>query len=149
MINYECGFLLSWEKRCSCSPEQRREMIILEDDEPPQGNWLISQIKNSKGAAIFSETILCRIGMHQGTWTTEGCWQKRFCMYCGISQRRIRHTYQIPFVHEYFEEGSCKTRMTCLHCGKTKLTGIHHEGSTTYWNAHCKRCGEDLSGGSD
>ena len=122
-------------------------MIIVEDDEPTQGNWLISHIKNSKVAAIFSETILCRIGMHQGTWTTEGrpsCLQRRFCIYCGILQKQVRHIYQYPFVYEYFADGSCETRMTCLRCKTHKHTGKKHEGKISFWDQHCKRCGEDL-----
>ena len=115
--------------------------------DPTQGNWLTSQIKNSKVAAIFSETILCRIRIHQGTWTTEdcsGCWQRRFCMYCGIPQQRERHIWPPKADGEYFKDGSCKTRVTCFRCEKTKLTGKKHEGQISFWNAHCKRCGENL-----
>lgn len=125
-------------------------MIIVEDDDPTQGNWLISHIKNGKVAAIFSKTILCRMGIHQGTWTTEGrsgCLQRRFCMYCGIPMQRVRHIYPYPFVYEYFEKGSCRTRITCLRCETNKHTGKKHEGKISFWDQHCKRCGEDLGGG--
>jgi hypothetical protein len=124
-------------------------MTSVEDDDPSQGNWLIAQIKNSKVAAIFSETILCRIGMHQGTWTTvgrSGCLQRRFCMYCGIPQPRMRHIWPPKADGEYFEDGSCETMVTCLRCGKTKFTGIRHEGRISFWYPYCKRCGQDLGG---
>jgi hypothetical protein len=121
----------------------------MDDDEPTQGNWLISHIKNSKVAAIFSENILCRIGIHQGTWTTEdgsGCLQRRFCMYCGIPQQRGRHIWPNHHGYRYFNDGSCELVATCFRCGKTKFTGVQHEGRISYWNAHCKRCGEYLHG---
>jgi hypothetical protein len=162
-------------------------MTTVDDDEPTQGNWLMSQIKNSKVAARFSETILCRIGIHQGTWTTEGRQQRRFCIYCGIPQQKItatsltklkcllqmheggwttdglpgcwqryrckycgvieqreRHIWPDPHTGEYFEDGSCETRVTCLRCGKTESTGKMHEGQISWWNNYCKRCGEYL-----
>jgi hypothetical protein len=68
-------------------------MIFVADDDPSQGNWLIAQIKNSKIAAIASETLLCRIGMHQGTWKTEGCQRRRLCISCGKPQYRERHEW--------------------------------------------------------
>ncbi len=118
--------------------------------DPTQGNWLTSHIKSSKVAVSFSQNILCRIGMHQGTWTTEGCsgcWQRRFCIFCGRPQQREVHNW--PWVvGEYFKDGSCETRISCLRCGKTKSTGKRHEGRISFWNAHCKRCGEDLGGGT-
>jgi hypothetical protein len=118
----------------------------IQDDEPTQGNWLVSQIKNSKVAAIFGEHILCRIGMHQGTWTREGrssCLQSRFCMYCGLPQQRERHDWPFPDSYKYIEDGSCETMATCLRCGKTKFTGKKHE---SLWGSHCPRCGEYLGG---
>jgi hypothetical protein len=124
-------------------------MIIVKDDDPTQDNWLISHIKNSKVAAIFSETILCQMGIHQGTWTTEGrsgCLQRRFCMYCGIPQQRGRHIYEYPIDYLYFEKGSCETRITCLRCEGHTYTGEKHEGQISVWDRHCKRCGEYLGG---
>src|SRR6516165_9357657 len=101
---------------------------------------------NSKVAASLGEHILCRIGMHQGTWTTEGCsgcWQRRFCIYCGVPQKREVHDW--PWgVYEYFMDGSCKTRMTCLRCGKTKFTGKKHVGAISWSNTRCARCGKEL-----
>lgn len=122
------------------------EMIAMDDDEPPQGNWLISRIKNSKVAASFSETILCVYGIHQGTWTTEGCQQRRFCIYCGIPKQRERHSWPPNYDGNYFEEGSCETRVTCFRCEKTKLTGKKHLGSDSFWFPHCVRCGESMGG---
>lgn len=122
-------------------------MITMDDDEPPQGNWLFSQIKNSKVAASFSETILCRIGIHQGTWTTEGCsgcWQRRYCMYCGIPQQRERHNWPPEADGEYLMVGSCEQRITCLHCRQTMSIGEKHEGQISWWNNRCKKCGKWL-----
>ena len=114
----------------------------MEDDEPPQGNRLIAPIKNSKVAAIFSETILCRIGMHQGTWTTEACQRRRFCIYCGRLQQHEIHVWASDS-YIYIKDGSCETMATCLRCGKTVIAGIHHVG-ISFWNDVCKRCGEYL-----
>lgn len=157
------------------------------DDDPTQGNWLISQIKNSKVAASLSEHILCRIGMHQGTWTTDGCQRRRFCIYCGRPQQKVtatfftklkcllqmhegewttdglpgcwqtykckycgvieqreRHTWPPNDDGEYFQHGSCETRVTCLRCGKTESTGIKHAGRLSWYENYCKRCGEYL-----
>lgn len=125
----------------------RKQRKTLAMNDSTQGNWVISKIKNSKVAAIFSKTILCRVGIHQGTWTTEGrsgCLQRRFCMYCGILQPRMRHVWTAYKSNNYFEEGSCQTMTTCWRCGKTKFTGIHHEGIKSFWDWHCQRCGELL-----
>ena len=130
-------------------------MPRLEDDAPTQSNWLTSHVKNSKVAVSFSQNILCRIGMHQGTWTTQGCpgcWQRRFCMFCGKPQNRVVHDWPgviVQYFGEYFQDGSCETRITCLRCGITKSTGVRHEGRTSFGDGHCKRCGEDLDAGGD
>jgi hypothetical protein len=116
-------------------------------ERPTQDNWLTSQIKNSKVAAIFSETMLCRIGMHQGTWTTEGCrlLAKAILHLLWDTQKRERHYWPPPDVYDYLEDGSCKQWVTCWVCKETKFAGIHHEGQISFWNRHCKRCGQTLS----
>jgi hypothetical protein len=136
------GLLSEWMVRRIRKRRRTRSM-----SDPTQGNWLTSKIKNSKVTAIFSETMLCRMGLHQGTWTTEGrsgCLQRRFCIYCRIPQQRERHAWPVPPVYEYFQHSSCETRMTCLRCGKTKFTGVKHEDrqSGEYYK-YCKRCGEN------
>jgi hypothetical protein len=97
-------------------------MIILDDNESPQGNWLIAHIKNSRVAAIVSEHILCRIGMHQGTWTTEGCQQNRFCMYCGKPQHQEQHTWSGPYYP--WENIPHIWYVQCRNCGKTAGTAL-------------------------
>lgn len=110
-------------------------MIIVEDRE-----------RKNEIAASFIANIHCRIGIHQGEWTTEGCQQRRFCMFCGKPQHRERHNWPLDS-GEYFKDGSCYKEITCLRCGRTKVTGKVHEGRISSWNAHCRRCGEDLGEG--
>ena len=121
----------------------------MDDDEPPQSNWLISQIKNSKVAARLGEHILCRIGIHQGgwhtgPWPTRSCQQRRFCIYCGTPQDRKKHNWSR---WEYFKDNSCEMRIRCYDCGKTKPgLKLSHEGMVSWRYPYCKRCGEYLGG---
>ena len=100
--------------------------------------------------------LKCLLGMHQGEWTTgggSGCWQKRSCMFCGITEQQERHnwpySYYLNDEGEYFEDGSCETRVTCLDCETNKYTGKRHAGPISFWNYRCRRCGEDLGGDGD
>ncbi len=102
------------------------EMTPMDDNEPPQGNGLISPSKNSKVTAIFSETILCRIGIHQGTWTTEGRQHRRFCWYCGRPQHKI--------TRNVFPKLKCLLRM---HDGVWTTDGL----SGCWQRYRCKVCG--------
>jgi hypothetical protein len=115
-----------------------------------------------KVAANFLTKLKCLLQMHEGAWTTDGlsgCWQRYICKYCGVIEQRERHIWPDPYVVEYFEDGSCDTRVTCLHCGKSEYD-IKHEGRITGTtpqtrrNYYCTRCGEYLgkvgdSGSSD
>ena len=141
--------LISYELKVALMTPFREEMKTMQDDDQTHGNLLISHITNSKVAAIFGEYILCRIGMHQGTWTMDGYLQKRFCMYCGRPQQRERHSWPPKAAGEYFQHGSCLKRITCLHCEKTKSIGIRHVGLKYVGfiplnKTHCTRCGEDV-----
>jgi len=92
--------------------------------------------------------LTCLLGMHQGEWITggsSGCWQRYICRYCGVIEQRERHVWSEPYVGVYFEDGSCETRVTYLHCGQTESTGTKHEGWISPWYPYCKRCDEDLS----
>ena len=112
---------------------------------------LVDSLFSQAKFAILSliEKSLCYLDIHQGEWTTEGCsgcWQRRFCIFCGKLQNREVHNWPPNAVGEYFKDGSCEMRVTCLHCEKTKSIGKYHEGRISWWNSNCKRCGEDLSG---
>ena len=125
-------------------------MTTVDDDDPTHGNWLMSQIKNSKVTAIFSKTILCRTGIHQGgwytgPWPTRSCQQRRFCIYCGRPQDRKKHNWSS---WEYFKDNSCEMRIRCYDCGKTKPGGKRHKDvhkTLKGWgiiDCYCSRCHE-------
>jgi hypothetical protein len=113
----------------------------VDDEELSQGNWLISQITNSKVAAIFSETILCRIGMHQGTWTTESRQQRRFCIYCGIPQQKVtgnvfaklRCLVEMHYgTWKTIDEFGCQQRRFCIFCGEPQYREQHKWSGPDY-----------------
>jgi len=103
----------------------------------------------------FIGKALCSIGIHQGEWTRTGCQLNRYCILCGKPQNRERHNWPPSEWGEYFEDGSCEKRVTCLDCKKTKSVGVEHEDSKHWWGFRsylapgsiCKRCGGSLDEG--
>ncbi len=66
----------------------------------------------------FFTKLKCLLQMHEGEWTTDGlsgCWQRYRCIYCEITEQRVRHGRPIS--------------------GRTLRT---------LWNYYCERCGEYL-----
>ena len=110
---------------------------------------LVDSLLSQAKFAILSliEKYLCYLDIHQGEWTTDGCYQTRYCIFCGKPQNREVHNWSSQ--GEYFMESSCETRVTCIDCRKTKSWGKQHEGRKSWWNSQCKRCGEELGGGVD
>ncbi len=123
-----------------------RYLMVLRERGLSQGNWLLTFVSKNEFVASFLDRILCRIGIHQGEWTKEGCQLSRYCIICGKSQDREEHNWPPKAFGRYFKDGSCEKEVKCLDCEETKSIGVDHEGRTSWWNAACKRCGESLGG---
>src|SRR2546426_2412906 len=109
-----------------------------------------SRFSQAKFALLsVRDKCLCSLGMHQGEWIVVGCQQERHCIYCRRLQRRERHSWPPEYQREYFQDGSCEMRVTCLRCGQTKSLGITHEDAIGWGNPTCKRCGQGMGGGGD
>ena len=121
-------------------------LMVLRERGLSQGNWLLAVVSKNEVVASFIDSMLCRIGIHQGEWTKIGCQLSRYCIFCGKPQDREGHNWPPKASGRYFKDGSCEKRLKCLDCEETKSIGKYHEGRISWWNSTCKRCGEDLSG---
>lgn len=119
-------------------------LMVLRERGLSQGNWLLAVVSKNEVVASFMDSMLCRIGIHQGAWTKTGCQLSRYCIFCGKLQDREEHNWPPEASGRYFKDGSCEKRVTCLDCEKTQSIGKEHEGweREHWWKATCKRCGE-------
>lgn len=121
-------------------------LMVLRERGLSPGNWLLAFASKNEVVASFIDRNLCRIGIHQGEWTKTGCQLSRYCIICGKPQDWERHQWPPKASGRYFKDGSCEKRVTCLDCEETKSTVVDHEGRKSWWNPHCKRCGQWLGG---